>query len=66
MYDEEYLVEYRLEAGDVLCLNNRRILHGRTSYDATRTKRWLEGAYMNWDDLCARVRPLKYKYENDL
>ncbi len=66
MYDEKYLVPYKLEAGDILCFNNRRVLHGRTPYDVTRSNRWLEGAYMSWDDLCARVRPLKYRYEKNL
>ncbi len=62
-YEEKYVVNYQLKAGDIICFNNRRVLHGRTPYNPKLTRRWLEGAYFSWDDFCAKVRPLKCKFE---
>ena len=59
MYDPKYLLAYKLEAGDILGFHNKRVLHGRTPYDPSRSERWLEGAYANWDDVHARIRALK-------
>ena len=59
MYDARYLVQYQLQAGDILSFNNHRVLHGRTAYDPRKSNRLLEGGYMGWDDLYARVRALQ-------
>ena len=63
MYEKKYLVKHHLKAGDIICFNNRRVLHGRTPYNPSSTNRWLEGTYFSWDDFCAKIRPLKYRFE---
>ncbi|KAL3196761.1 hypothetical protein MRX96_015378 [Rhipicephalus microplus] len=42
---------FYLSPGDLVVLNNRRILHGRTSYDPTKVDRHLKGCYMDLDEL---------------
>lgn len=42
---------FYLSPGDLVVLNNRRILHGRTAYDPTKFERHLKGCYMDLDEL---------------
>jgi gamma-butyrobetaine dioxygenase len=42
-------IEYRMEAGEVLVVDNHRVLHGRTSFDPTRGDRHLQGCYIEHD-----------------
>ena len=51
--------------GDIICLDNRRVLHGRTGFgnspDATHDmSRHLEGIYLDWDEICSKRRVLQY------
>ncbi|KAF8847382.1 Clavaminate synthase-like protein, partial [Acephala macrosclerotiorum] len=50
--------EYRLNEGECVIFNNRRILHGRTAFDSTQGERWLKGAYVDSDVLESRLRVL--------
>jgi alpha-ketoglutarate-dependent taurine dioxygenase len=42
---EENLYEYRLEEGECVIFDNRRVLHARRAFDAQKGERWLKGAY---------------------
>lgn len=42
---------FYLSPGDLVVMNNRRILHGRTAYDPTKVDRHLKGCYMDLDEL---------------
>ncbi len=42
-------IEVRMEAGDVLVVDNHRVLHGRTSFDPSRGCRHLQGCYIDHD-----------------
>ena len=33
VHEKKFTVNFRLQAGDILCFDNRRVLHGRTSFD---------------------------------
>ena len=55
------LIEYKMEPGDIVCMNNRRVVHGRSGYDSTKTDRWLQGCYFDWDETMSRYRILKKK-----
>lgn len=39
-----------LEPGDLVCFNNRRVLHGRNSFKLNGGVRFLKGAYVNIDE----------------
>jgi gamma-butyrobetaine dioxygenase len=49
----------RLTAGDTLCFDNRRILHGRTEFDPQSGRRHLQGCYADRDMVESRLRKLR-------
>ena len=48
----------RLEAGDTVCFDNRRILHGRSEFDPQSGRRHLQGCYVDRDMVESRLRRL--------
>ena len=42
---KKFSIEFKLMPGDLLMMDNHRLLHGRTSYDANEGKRYLQGCY---------------------
>ncbi|MFT5578146.1 MAG: gamma-butyrobetaine dioxygenase [Paraglaciecola psychrophila] len=48
----------RLQPGDLLAFDNRRIFHGRTGFDASRGDRWLRGCYGEREELWSQLRIL--------
>ncbi|XP_013778762.1 uncharacterized protein LOC106463290 [Limulus polyphemus] len=40
-----------LNPGDLAIFHNRRILHGRESFDPNKVFRFLQGCYVDWDEL---------------
>jgi len=59
---EENLLEYRLQEGECVIFNNRRILHGRKQFDALGGERWLKGTYVDADVVHSRYRVLERSY----
>lgn len=47
--DPTYQTEFTLNAGELMLLNNSRVLHGRTSYDTSEGRRHLQGCYLDAD-----------------
>lgn len=47
--DPAHQVTFRLEPGDVMFMDNIRVLHGRTAFDASGGVRHLQGAYIDHD-----------------
>jgi gamma-butyrobetaine dioxygenase len=47
--DPAHQVTFRLEPGDVMFMDNRRVLHGRTAFDPSLGARHLQGAYIDHD-----------------
>ncbi len=45
--DDTNELTFRLEAGEVLIMDNHRLLHGRTAFDANTGPRHLEGCYID-------------------
>ena len=60
---EENLFEYRLQEGECVIFNNRRVLHGRRQFDASGGERWLKGTYIDTDVLMSRFRVLSEQAE---
>lgn len=64
--DPSNLFEYRLEEGDCVIFDNRRVLHGRKAFTSSAelgnaasggdAVRWLKGAYLDHDDFRSQVR----------
>ncbi|KAK7070451.1 Gamma-butyrobetaine dioxygenase [Halocaridina rubra] len=53
---------YKLKEGEILILDNMRVMHGRQSYHMTEGSRELEGCYWDWDTVhsCRRVIEKKF------
>ncbi|KAF4310105.1 Taurine catabolism dioxygenase TauD/TfdA [Botryosphaeria dothidea] len=52
------LFEHRLEEGQCVIFDNRRVLHARRAFDASQGERWLKGAYVDDDVFYSRWRVL--------
>ena len=59
---EENLYEYRLQEGECVIFNNRRVLHGRRQFDTSAGSRWLKGAYIDTDVFMSKYRVLSEKF----
>jgi len=49
---------FNLVPGDLVAFNNRRVLHGRSAYDATSVDRFLQGCYVDIDEAGAKYDQL--------
>ncbi|MDJ0768667.1 MAG: TauD/TfdA family dioxygenase [Ilumatobacter sp.] len=47
--DPSHQVTFRLEPGDLMFMDNHRVLHGRTAFDPSRGGRHLQGCYIEHD-----------------
>ncbi|KAI8874310.1 Clavaminate synthase-like protein [Ramicandelaber brevisporus] len=53
--------ELTLQPGECAVFANRRVLHGRRSFDASSGHRHLKGTYVGWDEFKDRYRVLRTK-----
>jgi gamma-butyrobetaine hydroxylase len=51
-------LRFRLAPGHLLFFDNQRALHGRTAFDASAGRRFLQGCYLDRDGLESRLRVL--------
>lgn len=61
--DEDALFELKLEEGQCVVFNNRRVLHARRAFDVGQGERWLKGAYVDGDVFESKVRVLREESE---
>lgn len=54
----ENAINFKMEDGDMLTLDNLRCLHGREGYEAT-SERHIESTYIDWDEMLCRRRRLQ-------
>ena len=59
---DKYRIEFKLSPGDLLMMDNHRLLHGRTSYDANEGNRFLQGCYIDYDSTQGKLKHLKRKF----
>ncbi|KAL6712008.1 hypothetical protein ACN47E_003051 [Coniothyrium glycines] len=60
---EENVYEYRLNEGECVIFDNRRILHARKAFDTTKGERWLKGAYVDDDVFFSKLRVLEERHK---
>lgn len=58
----DYQYCFRSQAGDCLMVQNFRVLHGRTAFDANSGPRHLEVSYVPWDYFTARENFRQFKH----
>ena len=56
---KKFMIEFKLKSGDLMMIDNHRLLHGRTAYDANEGKRFLQGCYIDYDSSEGKLRHLK-------
>ena len=59
----KYKIEFKLLPGDLLMMDNYRLLHGRTAYNTNEGKRYLQGCYIDYDSTESKLKYLKKKFE---
>lgn len=65
-YEKRFLVKKKLSEGDMLTLDNDRVLHGRSDLGPNqKEKRWLQVAYIDNDVLNSKFDLLKAKDRRD-
>jgi len=57
--DEQFQFVERLNKGDLIVFDNRRILHARNSFDLKNGERHLQGCYIDKDELLSKIRILE-------
>ena len=61
---DKFKIEFKLMPGDIIMIDNHRLLHGRTVYDPNQGKRFLQGCYIDHDSSEGKLRYLKRKFNN--
>lgn len=56
--DARYRMTFDYRPGDLVVFDNRRLLHGRDAFDQAGGERWLQGCYIERDELRSRYRVL--------
>ena len=59
---DKYRIEFKLMPGDLMMMDNHRLLHGRTSYDPSEGNRFLQGCYLDFDSTEGKLLHLKRKF----
>ena len=59
---DKYRIEFKLKPGDLLMMDNYRLLHGRTTYDTNEGNRFLQGCYIDYDSTEGKLKHLKRKF----
>ena len=54
--------EFKLMPGDLLMMDNYRLLHGRTSFDSNDGERFLQGCYIDYDSTEGKLKHLARKF----
>ena len=57
-YNGEGMIEFKLEAGEVLVFNNQRLMHGRGAFDPSCGKRHIRSCHVDLDEFYSRLRIL--------
>ena len=59
---KKFRIEFKLQQGDLLMMDNYRLLHGRTEFDVNDGDRFLQGCYIDFDSTEGKLRHIKRKY----
>jgi gamma-butyrobetaine dioxygenase len=57
--DPQFLVQFKLEPGEMAVFDNRRVMHGRTGFDPQSGSRYLRGFYLDRGDVDSKIRVLQ-------
>ena len=60
---KQFEIRFKLNEGDLLMMDNHRLLHGRTEYDTNEGERHLQGCYIDYDSTEGKLRHLIRKFK---
>ncbi|XP_071480482.1 gamma-butyrobetaine dioxygenase-like [Diadema antillarum] len=64
LYDPENMFLYKMKPGDILVMNNFRVLHGRKGFTMEEgSERHLQTGYMDWDLVYSKLRVLRSRVD---
>ena len=58
---QENQIRHKLQPGEMWAFDNLRMLHARTKYDQNVSSRYVEGLYLDWDEVYSTIRTLRRK-----
>ncbi|XP_071953600.1 gamma-butyrobetaine dioxygenase-like [Antedon mediterranea] len=62
LYSRNNLISLKLQPGEAIIVNNTRVLHGRTAFEAGGPiQRHLQGLFLDWDEIYSRMRGMSGK-----
>lgn len=64
--DPQSQLELRLNEGECVIFNNRRVLHGRREFDPESGDRWLKGTYVDVDAFLSKFRTLSQRFKGGM
>ncbi|TDZ30033.1 Gamma-butyrobetaine dioxygenase [Colletotrichum spinosum] len=56
---DENVHHHRLEPGECVLFDNRRVMHGRREFDAGSGRRWLKGTYVADEDFVSTLKRIR-------
>ncbi|XKE47111.1 TauD/TfdA family dioxygenase [Halomonas organivorans] len=57
--DPAFAIRFTYEPGDLVIFDNRRLLHARDAFEGSSGHRWLQGCYMERDEIRSRYRMIQ-------
>lgn len=57
--DPAFAIRFTYRPGDLVIFDNRRLLHARDAFEGARGQRWLQGCYMERDEIRSRYRMIQ-------
>lgn len=61
--DERFKIEIKLQGGQMVVFDNRRVLHGRNKFETSSGRRHLRGCYVDRSEFRSRLRVLGRMYQ---
>lgn len=61
--DPGNMYEYRMNEGECVMFDNRRVLHARRAFEADKGERWLKGVYLDRDVYASKLAVLEDKFK---
>ncbi|MEQ6887251.1 TauD/TfdA family dioxygenase [Halomonas sp. CS7] len=57
--DPAFAIRFTYHPGDLVIFDNRRLLHARDAFEGSTGSRWLQGCYMERDEIRSRYRMIQ-------
>ncbi|TDR56086.1 TfdA family taurine catabolism dioxygenase TauD, partial [Halomonas ventosae] len=56
LHEPAFTIRFTYRPGDLVIFDNRRLLHARDAFEGASGHRWLQGCYMERDEIRSRYR----------